>query len=73
MSTTDNQVSNAVLVGRLSIERCQTHVAHLHALMHLCEPPCFGMDELVAESARRIMQNLESELEHSAEVMGLEF
>ena len=43
--------TNALLVSRLAIERCQAHLAHLHALMHLCEPgPMGNRDSLVAES-----------------------
>lgn len=58
-----------MIIGRLSIERCQSHVAHLHALMHLCEPATMGMDGLVAESMLRIMAHLESDLSHSARAM----
>lgn len=62
---------NAVVVGRLSIERCQGYLAHLHALMHLCLPGDLGCDGLVAESARKIMADLESELAHSANVLSV--
>lgn len=65
MSDTANSISNALIVGRLSIERCQAHVAHLHALMHLCAPESLGMDELVVQSMLRVMENLESDLVHS--------
>jgi len=71
MSNTDNAISNAVIVGRLSIERCQAHLAHLHALMHLCAPAALGMDGLVAESVLRVMQDLEGELMQSARAMSM--
>ncbi len=68
-STNPNAVPNAVIVSRISIERCQNHLAHLHALMHLCEPDHLGHDSFVAESVLRVMEIMESDLVHSAKAL----
>lgn len=62
---------NALLVGRLSLERCQNYLAHLHALLHLCEIDEPGFDRLVAQSARKLIADLESELAHSATILSV--
>lgn len=69
MSTYEDSLPNSAIVGRLTIERCQVHVAHLLALMHLCEPVATGTDTLVAESMLRIVKDLESDLMHSAKAI----
>ena len=66
MSKTNLSNINALIISRLSIERCQGHLAHLHALMHLCGRGRVGVDDRVAESALKIMENIESDLAHSA-------
>ena len=65
----DSGVMNAILVSRLSIERCQSYLAHLHAIMHLCDD-AMARDELVTESVINIMRTIESELAHSASALG---
>jgi hypothetical protein len=62
---------NALIVSRLSIERCQQLLAHLHALMHLCQPADLGLEKTVVGSARGILQTISRELELSAETLQL--
>lgn len=69
MSNINTTNCNAILVSRLSIERCQAHLAHLHALMHLCRPVDMGCDQLVAESFTRVMEDIEGELGHSVKAL----
>lgn len=68
MSNTVTIQNNAVFFSKLSIERCQVHLAHLHALVHFC-----GVDEdkeaLIGDNFRRIIEVLESELMHSAHLL----
>ncbi len=60
---------SALIVGKLTIERCQNYLAHLHALMHVCRPDDLGMDPVAAESARKIMIFMEQELKASADIL----
>lgn len=53
---------NHLVVSRLAVERCQNYVAHLHALMYLCEPRDLGLENVLSESARQIMESLSSDL-----------
>lgn len=53
---------NHLVVSRLAVERCQNYVAHLHALMYLCEPPDLGLDSVLSDSARQLVGALSSEL-----------
>ena len=54
--------SNGIMCAQLSLERCQKYLAHLHALMYMCEPRDLGMDEIMSENARRIMSAIHQEL-----------
>ncbi len=63
---TDYNDSNNVICARLSLERCQKYLAHLHALMYMCDPVDLGMDEIMSESAKRIMAAMNQELLLSA-------
>lgn len=54
--------ANAVLVGRLAVERCRVKVAHLHALLHLSVPPAFRDEGRVTQNARALLESLEREL-----------
>jgi hypothetical protein len=58
--------SNGIVCAKLSLERCQKYLAHLHALMYMCEPRDLGMDEIMSENARRIMSAINQELMISA-------
>lgn len=59
--------SNNVVCVKLSLERCQKYLAHLHALMYMCDPKDLGLDEIMAENACRIMSAINQELLLSAE------
>ncbi len=64
--------SNYVICARLSMERCQKYLAHLHALMYMCDPQDMGMDEIMSENARRIMGAINQELLLSARSLAQE-
>lgn len=71
MSTTEPLYPDFLIVGKLSIERCQNHLAHLHALMHLCRPEGLEFDSLVAESVLSVMESIERELAQSAKALSM--
>jgi hypothetical protein len=58
--------SNHLVCAKLSVERCQKYLAHLHALMYMCDPKDLGMDEIMSENARRILSAINNELMLSA-------
>lgn len=51
-----------LVVSRLAVERCQNYLAHLHALMNLCEPTDLGLERPLADSVRQIMAALSADL-----------
>ena len=57
------------IAGRLAIERCQQHLAHLHTLLHLCGYRAIGIDDNVAEGVRIIMAGLQLDLSYSASML----
>lgn len=63
--------SNEIVCSRLAIERCQKYLAHLHAIMFMCEPADLGLDEVMAENARRIMGAINQELALSVRALSL--
>lgn len=67
---TNTAYSNAVIVSRLSIERCQNYLAHMHALLYLCEPSNMGLDKTVSGSMLKLMENMERELNQSVAALG---
>ena len=71
MCTTNQTSLNSIIVTKLSIERCQYAIAHLHALMHLCEPQDIGVEEPVATSIRVVLEAMNKELSHSYETLQL--
>lgn len=61
-----------VLVCRLALERCQQHLAHLHATLHLCMPEQAQDENFVAMgSIRKLIANLAQELSYSMDTLGL--
>lgn len=66
MKTKNLHLKNAVVVSRLALERCHYKLAHLHALMHLCEPADMGLDSTVADGMRSIISSMEQDLSSSA-------
>lgn len=60
---------NDLILGRLALERCQSHLAHLHAIMYLCEPHDLGLGEGVAENARTLMAAMTRDLALGARVL----
>lgn len=62
---------NAVMMCRLSLERCQVHLAHLHALLHLFLSPGRSDDsvELVVENMRKVMAGMERDLTGGADIL----
>lgn len=71
MSMKDFEPTHAVLVGRLSIERCQTDLAHLRALIHFCQPDHKEGERLVCENMRRIITHIEQEIGQCAKALAL--
>lgn len=60
---------NIRIARGLAIERCQQHLAHLHALMHLCGHEEKGLDDNVAEGVLIIMESLQRDLSYSASIL----
>ncbi len=60
---------NDVVCLRLSIERCQKYLAHLHAVMYMCDPKDLGLDDIMAENARGIMGAINRELSLSSKAL----
>jgi len=60
---------NARIAGGLAIERCQQHLAHLHAMMHLCGHEEMGLNDNVAEGVLIIMESLQRDLSYSASML----
>lgn len=58
-----------LVVGRLAVERCQNYLAHLYALMHLCEPDDLGLDPPLADSVRQLMGSLSTDLSLTARIL----
>jgi hypothetical protein len=54
-----------LVVCQLALERCQICLAHLYAIVHLCNPEILDSDGL-AGSALEIMGSLEKELAQGA-------
>lgn len=67
--TVDN--THVAFAGQLSIERCQCHLAHLQALIHMCCENITHSDDFIAQSVRSIIENIGQELEHSAKALSL--
>ena len=70
MSIIEINNPSIAIVGKLSIERCQTHLAHLHALMHLSREEN-SSDNFITESVLGVMESIERELAHSARMLGM--
>jgi len=64
--TNEIYVHNALIITQLTLERCQFHMSHLNALLHLCMPGDNGLDEMVAANARQIIALVGQELAASA-------
>lgn len=62
-------VQNDLILGRLALERCQNYLAHLHAIMYLCEPRDMGLEEGMAENARSLMAAISRDLALGAKVL----
>lgn len=61
-----------VLVCRLALERCQQHLAHLHAILHLCLPEeSQGEDMVAMDSMRKIISSMAQELSYSVDTLVL--
>lgn len=71
MTAKNDSDRNALIVCRLSLERCRHHLAHLRALMHLCQPSGLGLEPVAADSALDILTRMESELSRSAQMLDL--
>lgn len=63
--------NNDLILGRLALERCQSHLAHLHAIMYLCEPQDMGLGEDLADNARALMADMTRDLAVGARVLRL--
>ncbi len=64
------RVMDNVLVCRLALERCQQHLAHLHAILHLCMPEQAFDDDMVAVAGmRKIISSMAQELTYSVETL----
>ena len=62
---------NNVIVSHLAIERCQNYMAHMHAIMHMCEPRDLGLEPFVAENVKDLMRRIDSELDRTQQVLKL--
>lgn len=71
MRNTETLNPNLAIIGKLSIERCQTHLAHLHALLYLCCPRAAFADSVIEESLIDVMASIEHELAQSARLLGM--
>jgi hypothetical protein len=59
-----------VLVCRLALERCQQHLAHLHAILHLCLPEqAFDEDMVAVAGMRKIISSMAQELTYSVDTL----
>ena len=58
---------NAIICGRLTLERCQNYVNHIHAVLFMCGQDDDQLDATATNHIRRITsllgQELKSELE----------
>lgn len=57
---------NSLFISRLSIERCRGYIAHMQAILHVCE----GTGEDVAETLQHMMQTLDAELRWNLQNIG---
>lgn len=57
---------NSQFISRLSLERCRAYIAHMRAVLHVCEET--GDD--VAEALQHMMQALDTELHHHLQKIG---
>ncbi len=58
---------NSQFICRLSMERCRSTIAHMRAVLHVCEE---GTGEDVAEALHQMIHVLDLELAHSLKKMG---
>jgi hypothetical protein len=66
------RIHDNVLVCRLALERCQQHLAHLHAILHLCMPEQAYDDGMVAMTGmRKIISSMAQELNFSVDTLVL--
>lgn len=71
-SASAERINDNVLVCRLALERCQQHLAHLHAILHLCMPEQAHDDGAVAMTGmRKIISSMAQELNFSVDTLVL--
>lgn len=62
-----------VLVCRLTLERCQQHLSHLHAILHLCLPEraLDAGEDVAVNSMRKLIANMAQELSYGLDTLTL--
>lgn len=68
----DSRIMDNILVCRLALERCQQHLAHLHAILHLCLPEqAYDDGHVAVEGMRKIISSMAQELTYSVDTLVL--
>jgi hypothetical protein len=66
MSSQKTVDAESIIVVKLSLERCQQKIAHLHAMIHLCGANSVGLNEKACDSFQDLLKVLECEISSSA-------
>ena len=65
----DQSITEVAMIGKMSIERCLSYIAHLRAIVHLCHTELPLDDDCpINDSLYTIMGNIEHELSHSEKI-----
>ena len=56
---------SAVVCSKLAMERCRNHIAHIHAVMYMCDPQGQGLNPIASRSVKKIISMMDMELESS--------
>ncbi len=60
---------NAIVCSKLALERCRNHIAHIHAVMYMCDPQGQGLNQTASKSVKKIISMMDMELETSVEML----
>jgi hypothetical protein len=60
---------NAIVCSKLSLERCRNHIAHIHAVMYMCDPQGTGLNPIASRSVKKIISMMDMELESSVDML----
>lgn len=61
----DNRISDSIVTSCLAIERCQSYVAHIHALLHIAEANGLSAASANEHKIRELLGQIDAELSYT--------